>query len=110
MSSTASFEPTAAAAAAAAALQRHQPKTAACRPVAEFLFHLTRMLSDPANHHLIEWDAGRIVVHDPPAMETEVLGSRARRIGTRVTAGPPFMWPRRDPAVGSSGANRSSMR
>lgn len=78
MSSTASFEPTAAAAAAAAALQRHQPKTAACRPVAEFLFHLTRMLSDPANHHLIEWDAGRIVVHDPPAMETEVLGKYFR--------------------------------
>ena len=78
MSSTASFEPTAAAAAAAAALQRHQPKTAACRPVAEFLFHLTRMLSDPANYHLIEWDAGRIVVHDPPAMETEVLGKYFR--------------------------------
>lgn len=78
MSSSASFEPTAAAAAAAAALQRHQPKTAACRPVAEFLFHLTRMLSDPANHHLIEWDAGRIVVHDPPAMETEVLGKYFR--------------------------------
>eukprot|EP00563_Minutocellus_polymorphus_P014487 CAMPEP_0181055768 /NCGR_PEP_ID=MMETSP1070-20121207/19371_1 /TAXON_ID=265543 /ORGANISM="Minutocellus polymorphus, Strain NH13" /LENGTH=523 /DNA_ID=CAMNT_0023135093 /DNA_START=200 /DNA_END=1771 /DNA_ORIENTATION=- len=78
---SAPFEPTAsaaAAAAAAAALQQHQPKSAACRPVAEFLFHLTRMLSDPANHHLIEWDAGRIVVHDPPAMETEVLGKYFR--------------------------------
>ena len=75
--SSASFEPTAAAA-AAAALQQHQPKTAACRPVAEFLFHLTRMLSDPTNPHLIEWDAGRIVVHDPPAMETEVLGKYFR--------------------------------
>jgi hypothetical protein len=78
MTMSAPFEPTAAAAAAAAALQRHEPKTAACRPVAEFLFHLTRMLSDPANHHLIEWDAGRIVVHDPPAMETEVLGKYFR--------------------------------
>ena len=39
--SSAPFEPTAA---TAAALQQLQPKTAACRPVAEFLFHLTRML------------------------------------------------------------------
>ena len=73
--SSAPFDPTAA---TAAALQQLQPKSAACRPVAEFLFHLTRMLSDPANYHLIEWDAGRIVVHDPPAMETEVLGKYFR--------------------------------
>ena len=73
--SSALFDPTAA---TAAALQQLQPKSAACRPVAEFLFHLTRMLSDPANYHLIEWDAGRIVVHDPPAMETEVLGKYFR--------------------------------
>ena len=38
-----------------------------------FLFHLNQMLSDPANHHAIEWDAGGIIVHNPHALETDVL-------------------------------------
>jgi len=54
------------------------PKPASCRPVAEFLFHLTRMLTDETNLPLIEWDAGRIVVHDPPRLETEVLAKYFR--------------------------------
>lgn len=48
------------------------------RPVPEFLYHLTRMLRDPANHHLIEWNAGRIFVHDPIRLEAEVLGKYYR--------------------------------
>ena len=48
------------------------------RPVPEFLYHLTRMLRDPASHHLIEWDAGRIFVHDPIRLEAEVLGKYYR--------------------------------
>mmetsp|Transcript_21972 Transcript_21972/g.45379 ORF Transcript_21972/g.45379 Transcript_21972/m.45379 type:complete len:422 (+) Transcript_21972:2610-3875(+) len=48
------------------------------RPIPEFLFHLTRMLSDPFNRHLIEWDNGRIVVHDPVRLEAEVLGNYYR--------------------------------
>jgi len=48
------------------------------RPVPEFLYHLTRMLRDPTIHHLIEWDAGRIVVHDPVRLESDVLGKYYR--------------------------------
>ncbi len=48
------------------------------RPVPEFLYILTRMLSDPFNRHLIEWDNGRIVVHDPIRLEAEVLGNYYR--------------------------------
>ena len=43
------------------------------RPVPEFLYHLTRMLREPSSHRLIEWDAGRILVHDPVRLESEVL-------------------------------------
>ena len=43
------------------------------RPVAEFLFRLTRMLEDASNQHLIQWDEGRIVVFDPPRVESEIL-------------------------------------
>jgi len=43
------------------------------RPVPEFLFQLTQMLSDPSNHHLIEWSGRCIVVHDPVNLEKEVL-------------------------------------
>eukprot|EP00563_Minutocellus_polymorphus_P015672 CAMPEP_0181054920 /NCGR_PEP_ID=MMETSP1070-20121207/18935_1 /TAXON_ID=265543 /ORGANISM="Minutocellus polymorphus, Strain NH13" /LENGTH=444 /DNA_ID=CAMNT_0023134221 /DNA_START=3 /DNA_END=1337 /DNA_ORIENTATION=+ len=48
------------------------------RPAPEFLYHLTRMLREPSNHHLIEWDAGRILVHDPIRLESEVLGKYYR--------------------------------
>ena len=44
------------------------------RPIAEFLFHLTRMLSDPLNPPLIEWTDGKIRVHDPNGLENGVLG------------------------------------
>ena len=48
------------------------------RPVPEFLYHLTRMLREPSSHRLIEWDAGRILVHDPVRLESEVLGKYYR--------------------------------
>ena len=48
------------------------------RPVPEFLYHLTRMLCEPSSHRLIEWDAGRILVHDPVRLESEVLGKYYR--------------------------------
>jgi len=48
------------------------------RPVPEFLYHLTRMLRELSSHRLIEWDAGRILVHDPVRLESEVLGKYYR--------------------------------
>lgn len=43
------------------------------RPVPEFLFQLTQMLSDPSNHQLIEWSGRRVIVHDPIKLEKEIL-------------------------------------
>jgi len=40
--------------------------------VAEFLYQLTKMLTDD-NKEIIEWVNGRIEVHDPPKLEEEVL-------------------------------------
>lgn len=40
--------------------------------VAEFLYQLTKMLTDD-NKDIIEWVNGRIEVHDPPKLEEEVL-------------------------------------
>eukprot|EP00566_Odontella_aurita_P004924 CAMPEP_0113578856 /NCGR_PEP_ID=MMETSP0015_2-20120614/29735_1 /TAXON_ID=2838 /ORGANISM="Odontella" /LENGTH=617 /DNA_ID=CAMNT_0000482751 /DNA_START=373 /DNA_END=2226 /DNA_ORIENTATION=- /assembly_acc=CAM_ASM_000160 len=49
------------------------------RPVAEFLFHLTRMLTDPSIRNLIEWTPqGSIRVHDPHTLENDVLGKYFR--------------------------------
>ena len=46
--------------------------------VPEFLYQLTKMLTDPANRPIIEWTAhtgvGRIEVHRPDRLEKEVLG------------------------------------
>ena len=41
-------------------------------PVAEFLYQLTKMLTDD-NNEIIEWVDGRIKVHFPERLETEVL-------------------------------------
>eukprot|EP00533_Pseudo-nitzschia_delicatissima_P004263 CAMPEP_0116102802 /NCGR_PEP_ID=MMETSP0327-20121206/13547_1 /TAXON_ID=44447 /ORGANISM="Pseudo-nitzschia delicatissima, Strain B596" /LENGTH=460 /DNA_ID=CAMNT_0003594873 /DNA_START=31 /DNA_END=1413 /DNA_ORIENTATION=+ len=41
-------------------------------PVAEFLYQLTKMLTDD-NNEIIEWVEGRIKVHFPERLETEVL-------------------------------------
>lgn len=41
-------------------------------PVAEFLYQLTKMLTDD-NSEIIEWVDGRIKVHHPERLETEVL-------------------------------------
>mmetsp|Transcript_37244 Transcript_37244/g.90388 ORF Transcript_37244/g.90388 Transcript_37244/m.90388 type:complete len:611 (+) Transcript_37244:435-2267(+) len=56
--------PVGAVAAAAAANQHH--------PVAEFLYQLTKMLTDD-NSEIIEWTDGRIKVHYPERLEDEVL-------------------------------------
>ena len=41
-------------------------------PIAEFLYQLTKMLQDD-NDEIIEWSHGRIKVHYPERLETEVL-------------------------------------
>ena len=41
-------------------------------PVAEFLYQLTKMLTDD-NNEIIEWVDGRIKVHFPERLESEVL-------------------------------------
>lgn len=41
-------------------------------PVAEFLFQLTKMLTDD-NKEFIEWKGGGILVHDPPGLEKDIL-------------------------------------
>jgi len=46
-------------------------------PVAEFLYQLTKMLTDN-NSSIIEWTNGRIVVHDPPRLATDVLSKYFR--------------------------------
>jgi len=40
--------------------------------VAEFLYQLTKMLTDD-NREIIEWSNGRIEVHDPPRLASDVL-------------------------------------
>ena len=42
------------------------------QPVAEFLYQLTKMLTDD-NNEIIEWSDGRIKVHYPERLEGEVL-------------------------------------
>jgi HSF-type DNA-binding len=42
------------------------------QPVAEFLYQLTKMLTDD-NSEIIEWTDGRIKVHYPERLEGEVL-------------------------------------
>lgn len=41
-------------------------------PIAEFLYQLTKMLTDD-NTEVIEWSDGRIKVHHPERLEAEVL-------------------------------------
>mmetsp|Transcript_21306 Transcript_21306/g.32601 ORF Transcript_21306/g.32601 Transcript_21306/m.32601 type:complete len:591 (+) Transcript_21306:111-1883(+) len=41
-------------------------------PIAEFLYQLTKMLTDD-NSEVIEWSQGRIKVHDPERLANEVL-------------------------------------
>ena len=43
------------------------------RPIAEFLCHLTRMLSDPSHHSAIEWAERKIRVHDPRRLQNDIL-------------------------------------
>jgi len=46
-------------------------------PVAEFLYQLTKMLTDN-NNQVIEWTNGRIVVHDPPRLASDILSKYFR--------------------------------
>jgi hypothetical protein len=43
-----------------------------CRPIAEFLYQLTKMLTED-NGEIVEWSDGRIKVHHPERLEAEVL-------------------------------------
>jgi HSF-type DNA-binding len=44
----------------------------------EFLYQLTKMLSDHTNRDTIEWSNGRIEVHSPHRLETQVLNKYFR--------------------------------
>jgi len=46
-------------------------------PVAEFLYQLTRILTE-GHSDIIEWDNGRILVHDPPKLASDVLNKYFR--------------------------------
>mmetsp|Transcript_22603 Transcript_22603/g.26082 ORF Transcript_22603/g.26082 Transcript_22603/m.26082 type:complete len:656 (-) Transcript_22603:569-2536(-) len=43
------------------------------QPVAEFLYQLTRMLTDSVNLNIISWNRGRIDVHHPHRLESDIL-------------------------------------
>merc|ERR1712166_235817 len=60
--------PPASASSAGVATGPNQPH----HPVAEFLYQLTKMLTDD-NNEIIEWVEGRIKVHFPERLESEVL-------------------------------------
>jgi hypothetical protein len=54
-------------------------------PIAEFLYQLTKMLTDE-NGEVIEWTDGRIKVHNPERLEAEVLHKYFRHSKVRPTA------------------------
>jgi hypothetical protein len=49
----------------------------------EFLYQLTKMLTDHENKEIIEWSNGRIEVHSPHKLETHVLGKYFRHSKVR---------------------------
>lgn len=66
--STPASAPSAQSSAGVASAGPNQPH----HPVAEFLYQLTKMLTDD-NNEIIEWVEGRIKVHFPERLESEVL-------------------------------------
>eukprot|EP00541_Cyclophora_tenuis_P000687 CAMPEP_0116547942 /NCGR_PEP_ID=MMETSP0397-20121206/4053_1 /TAXON_ID=216820 /ORGANISM="Cyclophora tenuis, Strain ECT3854" /LENGTH=548 /DNA_ID=CAMNT_0004072521 /DNA_START=244 /DNA_END=1890 /DNA_ORIENTATION=+ len=48
------------------------PSSTPHHPIAEFLYQLTKMLTDD-NREIIEWSNGKIKVHHPERLESEVL-------------------------------------
>jgi len=54
------------------AAQSFQERNGQHHPIAEFLYQLTKMLTDD-NNEIIEWADGRIRVHRPELLESEVL-------------------------------------
>jgi hypothetical protein len=50
----------------------YQDRNGQHHPIAEFLYQLTKMLTDD-NSEIIEWSDGRIRVHHPERLEAEVL-------------------------------------
>jgi HSF-type DNA-binding len=68
---------------AAASAPPTQPNSAATTTTThssapEFLYQLTKMLSDNTNRDTIEWSNGRIEVHSPHRLETQVLNKYFR--------------------------------
>jgi hypothetical protein len=54
------------------AAHEYQDRNGQHHPIAEFLYQLTKMLTDD-NNEVIEWSDGRIRVHYPERLEAEVL-------------------------------------
>ena len=54
------------------AAHEYQDRNGQHHPIAEFLYQLTKMLTDD-NVEVIEWSDGRIRVHYPERLEAEVL-------------------------------------
>lgn len=54
------------------AAHEYQERNGQHHPIAEFLYQLTKMLTDD-NSEIIEWAEGRIRVHHPERLESEVL-------------------------------------
>lgn len=66
----------------------------------EFLYQLTKMLSDNTNRDTIEWSNGRIEVHSPHRLETQVLNKYFRHSKVSIHRRP-------RPSVGIVSANVS---
>ena len=60
-------------------------------PVAEFLFQLTKMLSED-NNEFIEWRNASIFVHDPPGLEREILPKYFRHSNYSSFVSSSFTW------------------
>lgn len=60
-------------------------------PVAEFLFQLTKMLTEN-NNEFIEWRNASIFVHDPPGLEREILPKYFRHSNYSSFVSSSFTW------------------
>jgi len=60
-------------------------------PVAEFLFQLTKMLTEN-NNEFIEWRNASIFVHDPPGLEREILPKYFRHSNYSSFVSYSFTW------------------
>lgn len=65
------------------AAHEYQDRNGQHHPIAEFLYQLTKMLTDD-NVEVIEWSDGRIRVHYPERLEAEVLHKYFRYVNSLI--------------------------